>query len=82
MYLNGKKIKRMMRQLGLNHNQFAVFCNVGSSTIWNLITLDKCNVTADTSLKIYRFLKLEGLASNPLELLDHELIEKEVEKGI
>jgi len=82
MYLDGNKIKKLMRRLNLTHNQFSVFCDVGPSTIWNIITKEKNNTSAETSLRIYRYLRLEGLVSNPSDILDLELIEKETVNGL
>lgn len=82
MYLDKKKIKKLMNELDHSHNQLAVFCDVSPSTIWNIITIDRYNVTAETSAKIYKFFKLERKVTSPNELLDLPLIEKIANEGL
>lgn len=82
MYLDGLKIKKLMRRLGKSHTEFAVYCNVSPSTIWDVINKEKVNTSAETSLKIYRYLKIEGLVSGPSDVLNLELINKEANNGL
>lgn len=82
MYLDGNKIKKLMRRLGNSHTEFAVYCNVSPSTMWDVINKEKVNTSAETALKIYRYLRIEGLISGPADILNLELIEKESKNGL
>jgi DNA-binding XRE family transcriptional regulator len=81
MYLDGKKIKRIMWDLKLNHNELSVFCGVSSGTIYNIITKDVYNTSAIIGLKIYKYFKLQNKVSSPAEILNLDFIEKEVTNG-
>jgi predicted transcriptional regulator len=70
MYLNGSRIKKHMKDLGMNHLQFAVFAKVSPSTIWSIISREETNTTSEVNLRIFRLLYHEGKVKDFTEILD------------